>query len=140
MISHQSRGCKNKVCSNCRTTFHRIRDLTRHKKNNKNISCDHCLRTFCNNDHFQQHLRTIRELSDNTIPNINQPIIDRTGYDEYDGYKALIKSKINEISYRSRIYTNHKVINRQIDSSFTYKDIDDLITTIYRQQPKMHSK
>ena len=134
LINHRSRKCKkNKVCPKCNTVFHKIRDLERHRKNSKHISCDHCRRTFCNREHFQQHLRTIRKISD--IPDLNQPIIQRTGYEDYDGFKAVIKSKINEIRDREKRYKTYKVINREIDSSFTYKDIEDIVTHIYCQQP-----
>ena len=51
------RQSSSKTCSDCNLTFQSYIDLTRHEK--RNLTCLHCTRKFCNNDHLQKHIRTI---------------------------------------------------------------------------------
>ena len=104
------------------------------KTNQKYISCDHCLRTFCSNDHFQQHLRSIIEFESNTIPDLNQPVYPSSGYEDYEGYQDLIQEKINEIKDREKVTRNYRIINCQINCDYTYGDLDQKLLDIYCSQ------
>ena len=89
---HNSWNCKDKRCKNCDTRFLRMRDLKHHQENNENLDCKHCLRKFCNEDHLQRHLRTISGDKKPDI-NLNQPIFQPSGYDEYPQYQRLMEEK-----------------------------------------------
>ena len=133
LSAHQKRRCKSKICADCGSKFRRHRDLLRHRNNRKNIECTHCSRKFCSNDHFEKHLRTIKEVSDDPV-DLDRPIQPSTGYESEDGYQAVLKAKANDIEDKEVISENHKVINREIEPSFTYSDLEKLITNIYAAQ------
>ena len=50
--------CKPKSCKHCGYTFTSYRYLIAHQNNSKKITCTHCSKVFCTNDHFQKHLVT----------------------------------------------------------------------------------
>ena len=131
LIAHERQKCMNKSCDNCNSTFHRTRDFVRHLKQRKNISCDHCPRIFCSNDHFQQHLRTIS--TKNNVPDLDQHIYAATGYENYKGYQDLVKEKSNDINDYDKVSV-YELINRRIDSKFTYRNLENLILDIYCKQ------
>ena len=72
---------KNKTCLNCEAQFHQVRDLLRHEKNRKDIECQHCNNKFCNNEHFQKHLRKINESTDGNV-DYEVPINPKSGYED----------------------------------------------------------
>ena len=89
---HRSQSCHSKTCSICHCTFNKNRDLVRHQNKQKQIECTCCNQTFCNNDHFQKHLRSIKDVP-STIPNLDTPINPKSGYEQYEGYKQLLTNK-----------------------------------------------
>ena len=97
LITHQRKKCKLKICEDCGATFPRNRDLLRHRQNRKNISCTHCPRTFCSDEHFNKHIRSIKEVEETGASDLEQPIQPSTGYENEEGYKAVLKSKESEI-------------------------------------------
>ena len=121
---------KNKTCLRCKSTFHRLRDLHRHEKNRKEIHCLHCDSTFCNNDHFQKHLRTISH-SGGTVIDYELAINTNSGCENEPEFQELIKQKASEINDSVKVYSNYKVINKKIDEHFTYGDLDTLLSDIY---------
>ena len=132
LIHHQIQKCKNKKCLNCKAIFSSVRKLEQHLKKRRDITCDHCARTFCNNEHFQQHRRSIRSISRNqNIPDLDQEISPASGYEDYDDYQDLIDEKIAEIGDRRKKTRNYEIINQQIDFSFTYRDLNDILLDIY---------
>ena len=133
LIAHRRKKCKSKTCGNCGAKFRQHRDLLRHQKNRKNITCTHCSRTFCSNEHFSQHERSIQEVPETDI-NLDQPIQPETGFENEEGYKAVLKTKENEIKDKEVIGSNHMVVNKEIDPSFTYSDLEKIITDIYAAQ------
>ena len=56
-LSSQS---ESKTCSDCNFTFPSYNELLRHKKGKRKLSCLHCSKRFCSNDHLQKHIRTIK--------------------------------------------------------------------------------
>ena len=101
-----SQHCKSKTCPDCGAHFFQVQNLIRHLKKTKKISCSHCKQRFCSNDEFQKHLRSIRRKPDEDtssqtgkarIPDPNQRIYPETGYENEQGYKDLVKHKMNEI-------------------------------------------
>ena len=135
LVSHQFKECKRKTCNNCNTEFNQRRDLLRHEKNRKDITCDHCFHTFCTTEHFQQHLRSIRESTvHNTDVDMNRRINPHSGYEQEEGYQAIVKEKASEISDRETIKKHYKIINVEIDSAFTYFDLEKLFSDIYHRQ------
>ena len=92
--NHKKQQCKIRKCVTCNAVFTKKRDLIRHQKNRKNISCTHCLRTFCSNEHFQQHLRSIKAFDDAVIHDLNQVISPATGFENDEGYLDLVQEKI----------------------------------------------
>ncbi len=133
----QRQKCKLRQCTDCKRLFKTSKSLRDHLKKRKNLSCDHCERRFCNNLHLQSHIRAIeKERAEQSIKDLNQIIQPATGYEEEDGYKDLVQQKIKEIrdsEERKKIY---EVINKQIDSSYTYKDLYDLLLDIYSKRQK----
>ncbi len=135
-VKHQQLGCKVKTCHHCKEVFTKTCSLTRHlkKRHLQGIDCDHCDRTFCNNDHFQRHRRGIRRDTDNTIPDLDQAIYPPTGYEDKIGYLTTLQKKNNEIQSRSKTTTYYKIINKAIDTDYTYRDLNDHLLGIYAQQ------
>ena len=58
-------------------------------------------------------------------------IYPASGYEDEEGFQELITKKINEIQDHRKKTTSYEVINKRIDPSFTYRDINDLLVDIY---------
>ena len=117
------RKSKNKTCPNCEQSFNKFRDLERHIKKRKDLLCNHCNKKFCNEYHLGQHLRTINEPKIIT-KNYQSPIHLKTGYEDDPKFQELLEEKKAHINDFEKQYTNHMVINKKIDSNFTYEDLD----------------
>ena len=133
-VRHQRQKCKLRQCTDCKKLFKTSKSLRNHLKQKKDLPCDHCERRFCNNLHLQSHIRAIEK--EVTITDLNQMILPATGYEEKDGYKELVQQKINEIRDSEKKKKIYEVINKQIDSSYTYKDLYDLLLDIYCKRQK----
>ena len=83
---------KNKTCTNCQSTFHQLRDLIRHEKNSKRIHCLHCDQQFCNNEHFQKHMRSIKRKG-GSITDYEMPICVKSGYEDDPEFERIINEK-----------------------------------------------
>ena len=129
-FNHRKQQCRNKICGNCGANFQTRSNLLRHQKQQNNISCHHCDEKFCNNNHYQQHLRSIRKPPDETIPDLDQQIYPPSGYEEEDGYLDMLHQKRNEIQDRTKKASRYEIINKEIDSSYTYRDIDKSLVDI----------
>ena len=133
LAHHQIRGCRKTKCTNCGLGFHRPRDLRRHEQHRKFIECTHCDKSFCNNEHFQKHLRTIAVSTGSGVIDYNTPIND-TGYEDDADFQALLREKRGKIDDYEKIRSHYKLINRKIDSSFSYRDLGRLLSAIYDEQ------
>lgn len=111
----------NKTCTNCQCTFKEARDLVRHENKRKDIRCLHCDRQFCNDEHFQKHLRSINNKGGNII-DYEMPINTKSGYEDADEFHDILTEKKSEINDSENIYSLYKVYNRKIDPDFTYGD------------------
>ena len=127
------RKSKNRTCSKCDVTFRVVRDLDRHIKKRKDLSCHHCNKTFCNEFHLSKHLRTINEPKIIT-KNYNSPIHSKTGFEDDPKFQELLEEKKAYINNFEKRFTNHRVINERINSEFTYYDLDLLLTDLYSRQ------
>ena len=126
----KGRKPKNKTCSNCKTEFREVRDLERHEKNRQYIDCLHCDKKFCNMDHFHKHLRS-NNTNKNEVIDYELSLCDKTGYENDPNFKQLIADKHREIEDNVQVFPLYKIINKKIDSSFTYGDLDDLLNDTY---------
>ena len=125
---HHTQKCKPIQCNEFKTFFKTTNSLKRHLNNRKDIL--HNGTKFCNNAHLQRHLRTIKKPMEK-IPDLNQQILERTGYENKKGFKDTVKQHINEIKDSHKTTKLYEVINKQITSSYTYKDLYDLLLDIY---------
>ena len=125
---HHTQKCKPIQCNECKTFFKTTNSLKRHLNNRKDIL--HNGTKFCNNAHLQRHLRTIKKPMEK-IPDLNQQILERTGYENKKGFKDTVKQHINEIKDSHKTTKLYEVINKQITSSYTYKDLHELLLDIY---------
>ena len=129
----KGRKAKSKICVNCNAEFHKLRDLLRHEKNRKNIACLHCNRQFCNNEHFQKHLRTINRKT-NSVIDYEMSINPKSGYEDDPEFQNLLEEKKSEIEDSETLLNNYKIINKEIDPDFMYGDLDTLLTDIYSRE------
>ena len=113
--------------------FHRPRDLRRHEQDRKFIECTHCDKSFCNNEHFQKHLRTIAVSTGSGLIDYDTPVND-TGYEEDADFQALVHEKRGKIDDYKKTRRHYELINRKIDSTFTYRDLESLLSSIYDQR------
>ena len=118
-IRHRQK-CKPIQCGDCKTFFKTTNSLKRHLKNRKDILHDGT--KFCNNSQLHLHLRTIKKPMEK-IPNLDQQILEATGYENKKGFKDTVKHHINEIKDSHKTTKLYEVINRQITSSYTYKEL-----------------
>ena len=132
-VRHQRQKCKLRQCTDCKKLFKTAKSLRNHLKKRKDLPCDHCERRFCNNLHLQSHIRAIEK--EETITDLNQMILPATGYEEKDGFLELVRQRIEirDSEKKNKIY---EVINKQIDSSYTYNDLYDLLLDIYCKRQK----
>ena len=128
---HQIDDCDSKSCRQCKRKFSNASSLRRHRQANTNISCEHCDRVFCDADHYQQHLRTISRSVDENVVDLNQRIYPPSGYEDEDGYQHLVERKQKEIDDRFKKTRNYRIINKAIDSSYTYRELNELLLDIY---------
>ena len=126
--------CKNKICANCKAVFSSAARLKNHIKNRTNISCEQCERKFCTKFHLLRHLRTTHEDRSLHIPNLNLEIYPSTLYEKENEYQDVIKENRNVISDSQDIKRAYAVYNKQIDSTFTYNDLQNLILNVYTQK------
>jgi DNA-directed RNA polymerase subunit RPC12/RpoP len=133
-FNHRKQNCKIKTCPRCGDSFKHLFNLNYHLKKQKQINCDHCNEKFCNNDHFQKHLRSIRNETDDSIPDLDQQIYPPTGHEDDEGYIDIIEQKGNEINDRRKKTALYEEINKQIDPSYTYRDINDLLLDLYSKR------
>ena len=84
--------CKPKSCKKCGETFSRHTYLLAHEKKSKKITCTHCSKVFCTDDHFRQHLRSIKPPvnKEDYLPDLLTSIAPETGYEEYLGFKTIL--------------------------------------------------
>ena len=129
-IRHKKQKCKLKQCDECKTIFKTTKGLKHHLKNRKDILHDG--RKFCNNAHLHRHLRTIKK-PEEEIPDLNQEILGLTLYEDEKGFKDTVKQNINEIMDSRKTTKLYEVINKQITSSYTYKDLYEFLLDIYSE-------
>ena len=64
-----------------------------------------------------------------------QYIQPETGFENDEGYKDVLADKANEIRDKTKIInTIHTIVNRKIGPTFSYSDLEQIITDIYVQQ------
>ena len=129
LYKHNRHPCKSTVCLECDAVFADRKSLRRHIKRKEDIECDHCLRTFCNQDHFQRHLRTIQRSKRRA--GLKQKIFPGSGFEFYRGFEKLLKEKANEIDDYDDISRHQSIYNRRIDSNYRYKDLRNELLDIY---------
>ena len=133
LLAHEKKRCKNKVCRDCKSVFHQVRDLERHQRSKKKIVCTCCQKTFCNDEHHQQHLRTVSKDESKTV-DLKQQIHPATPYESLDGFQELVAEKDNDIRTRTTTSEFKDTYNLKIDSNYTYQDLRDKILEIYKNQ------
>ena len=71
-FKHRSENCRPKQCPTCGKTFKSGAELYQHINHERKVSCDHCKKAFCSNDMYQRHLRSLRDITDDSMtPNID---------------------------------------------------------------------
>ena len=65
-----------------------------------------------------------------------RPIQPRTGVEDDEGYKAVVKNNIYDIRDQETISKNCITINKRIGPAFTYSDLEKIITDIYTTQKR----
>ena len=65
---------------------------------------------------------------------LNQRIYPETGYENEGGYQEIIENKHNEIRDRTKENKHYKVYNKQIDPSFTYREINEFLLDLYSKR------
>ena len=133
LLEHEKKRCKNRVCKDCKSVFHQVRDLERHQRSKKKIVCTCCQKTFCNDEHHQQHLRTVSKDESKTV-DLKQQIHPATPYESLDGFQELVAEKDNDIRTRTTTSEFKDTYNLKIDSNYTYQDLRDKILEIYKSQ------
>ena len=133
LLEHEKKRCKNRVCKDCKSVFHQVRDLERHQRSKKKIVCTCCQKTFCNNEHHQQHLRTVSKDESKTV-DLKQQIHPATPYESLDGFQELVAEKDNDIRTRTTTSEFKDTYNLKIDSNYTYQDLRDKILEICKNQ------
>ena len=133
LLEHEKKRCKNRVCKDCKSVFHKVRDLERHQRSKKKIVCTCCQKTFCNDEHHQQHLRTVSKDESKTV-DLKQQIHPATPYESLDGFQELVAEKDNDIRTRTTTSEFKDTYNLKIDSNYTYQDLRDKILEIYKNQ------
>ena len=96
-FKHRSENCRPKTCPTCRARFTSAAELYRHINHQRKVSCDHCKKVFCSNDVYQKHIRSLRDITDDSIPDLNQRIYPETGYEDEEKYQEVVEDKLNEI-------------------------------------------
>ena len=61
------------------------------------MKCDHCRKEFCDQLTYQRHIRSLRDITDDTIRDLNQRIYPETGYEDEDGYQRDFKAFVADI-------------------------------------------
>ena len=130
-FKHRYQQCRPKTCPTCSQTFSSAVSLFNHINHQQKVNCVHCNRRFCTNNELQRHLRSLRSISDDSIPDLNQRIYPETGYEDEENYQETINQKINVIRDRVEKHSHYQTINKQIDPSFTYREINEFLIDFY---------
>ncbi len=80
-------------------------------------------------------MRTTHEEQTQHVPNLNTEIYPSTGFEENDEYRNIINEHRNVISDKQDIRKAYAVYNKQIDSTFTYNDLQNLILNVTQKRP-----
>ena len=131
LFKHRSQQCKPKQCPTCFQTFARAEHLYSHINKKKKHKCHHCSKVFCDRDTYEKHLRSLKDITDQSIRNLNQRIYPETGYEGEDGYQEVIENKFRDIRDRTKETKFYKVYNKQIDPSFKYSEINHFLLDLY---------
>ena len=134
LVEHQKNSCRSHICKDCGSTFYKLSNLLRHQKDRKIITCDHCKEKFCNNDHFQRHVRSIEKRVDNTITDLNQRIYPDSGYENEEGYHEVLDEKIDEIKDWEKKHVHYEVINKQIEPWYNYWELYFSLLDVYHNR------
>ena len=122
-------------CDICYKKFERSKGLRRHiKYRRKILECEHCNRKFCNIDNLQKHLRSVRSAGISKNIDLNSSITPRTGFENDIGFKNVFQENISKICGKISNFKRYQVYNIEIDSSFTYKRLHDILVQIYSSQ------
>ncbi len=62
---------------------------------------------------------------------LDQRIYAESGYEDENWYQDLLLKKINVIGDFQKKRRRYEIINRQIETSFTYRDLNELLSDIY---------
>ena len=114
-FKHRYQQCRPKTCPTCSQTFSSAASLFNHINHQQKVNCVHCNRRFCTNNELQRHLRSLRSISDDSIPDLNQRIYPETGYEDEENYQETINQKINVIHQdRAEKHTHYTGLQKKI--------------------------
>ena len=135
LLYHQKKFCKLLKCPDCGWKFKNRTDLNRHLKSQKKVWCDDCQQTLCNSMQWTQHMNSHKKVPEYlNICGLNQLIHARTGYENYNGYQKLLLEKVSDIRNKETTSLYQKIINKQIDYTYTYNDLYKELIKIYTSQ------
>lgn len=130
LARHSVDECRKHRCIRCNRICKNRADLQKHQASPP-IECGHCTHKFCDRNHHEQHLRSIRRATDETIPDLNQRVYPETKYEDEDGYQEQVQEKYVEITNREKITKYYTVINKQTFPDFTYRDLNNILLGIF---------
>ena len=134
VIHHKRhRECRARVCARCKTDFKTPARLHKHVENQQNLVCLHCQQSFCNRQLLQQHLRSIEQENESSLDR-NRRIQPPTGFEQDDGFQQVLEENYHNIRDMETVSKNLITINRTVDPSFTYADLEQMIMDIYTSQ------
>ena len=123
--AHQRKPTCGTNCTRCRNKFRTRAQLIRHLKSF--VDCDHCDEKFCSDFHLNDHLQTVHSGA-GVKDDLSRPIFSSSAFEKEDGYKQIVASYSRYIKDAVQDKNpRYQVINKELSSSFTYKDLEELI-------------
>ena len=72
--------------------------------------------------------------SENKNKDLKRQISPASGYESYDGFKKLVDEKDYDIATKTTSSKFKTIYNFKIDSTYTYKNLQENLQEIYRNQ------
>ena len=123
--AHQRKPICGTKCVRCKHKFRTRAQLMQHLKSI--VDCDHCDEKFCSDFDLNQHLQSVHSGA-GVQDDLSRPIFSSSAFEQEDGYKQIVASHSryikDAVQDKNVVY---QVVNKELSSSFTYKDLEELI-------------
>jgi len=76
---------------------------------------------------------TMKQTISQLVIDLDRPINTPTGYQVRDGYQDTVNKNLSEIADHERTGNDHKILNRQVNQTFSYRELENIVGELFRE-------